>query len=196
VPDLRPGLLPGQFAALAGCAQVREQVGAAEGISAEQYAALAALAPRLTEWCERLAASPVPPSLDHSDLHDYSVFAAPGGRYTFFDWGDASIAHPFTSLLVYLRVVANRHNLAPGAPGLLRLRDVYLEPWTAEHPVASLREDVRLAMRLGGIGRALTWQRAFPEAAAYIRQDHGEAMAYWLASLLEPGLLPADAALG
>jgi hypothetical protein len=48
-------------------------------------------------------------ALDHSDLNDYSVFVAPGGRYTFFDWGDVSIAHPFTSLLVYLRVVAHRH---------------------------------------------------------------------------------------
>lgn len=191
VPDLRPALLPAQFAALADCAQVKEQVGTAGGITAEQYAALTGLGPRLARWCERLAASPVPPSLDHSDLNDHSVFAAPGGRYTFFDWGDAAIAHPFTSLLVTLRVVAHRYGLAPGAPELQRLRDVYLEPWTAEHPAADLREQVRLAMRLGGIGRALTWQRTFPEAAGYIRQDHGEAMAHWLAHLLEPGLLPS-----
>lgn len=190
VPDLRPARLPARFAALAGCAQVKEQVGTADGITAGQYAALEELAPRLAQWCGRLAASPVPPSLDHSDLHDHSVFAAPGGRYTFFDWGDASIAHPFTSLLVYLRVVAARHGLEPGAPELARLRDIYLEPWTAEHPAADLREEVRLAMRVGGIGRALTWQRAFPETARYIRQDHGAAMARWLANLLEPGLLP------
>jgi hypothetical protein len=190
VPDLRPARLPAHFAALTGSAQVKEQVGAAEGISAEQYAALTGLGPRLARWCERLAASPVPPSLDHSDLHDHSVFAAPGGRYTFFDWGDASIAHPFTSLLVCLRVAAHRYGLPPGAPELRRLRDVYLEPWTAEHPAADLRAEVRLAMRAGGIGRALTWQRTFPEAAEHVREDHGEAMAHWLAHLLEPGLLP------
>jgi hypothetical protein len=190
LPDLRPGRLPAQFGWLLNCAQVREQVGDPDGITEEQYAALTGLSPRLARWCERLAASPVPPSLDHSDLHDYSVFAAPGGRYTFFDWADASVAHPFTSLLVCLRVVAHRHGLAPGAPELAWLRDVYLEPWTAEHPAADLREQVRLAMRTGGIGRALTWQRTFPEAAQHIRQEHGAAMAQWLAHLLEPGLLP------
>lgn len=88
-----------------------------------------------------------------------------------------------------LRVVAHRYGLAPGAPELRRLREVYLEPWTAGHSAADLREQVRLAMRLGGIGRALTWQRAFPEAAEHIRQDHGAAVAHWLARLLEPGLL-------
>jgi hypothetical protein len=79
-----------------------------------QYAALRALRPALAQWCERLAASPVPPSLDHSDLHDYQVFVA-DGRYAFFDWGDASIGHPFTSLLVILRAAAARHGLATGS---------------------------------------------------------------------------------
>jgi Phosphotransferase enzyme family len=188
VPDLRPGLLPAEFAALLNSAQISEQVGVPQGISAGQHAELGELAPRLAGWCERLAASPVPPSIDQSDLHDYSVFWS-GGRYVFFDWGDASIAHPFTSLLVFLRMVAARYELTSGAPELLRLRDVYLEPWTAQFPAADLREEVRLAMRLGAIGRALSWQRIFPEAAQHVRQDHGSSVARWLAHLLEPGLV-------
>lgn len=186
VPDLRPGRLPGQFAALLDSAEIQAQVGAADGITAAQYSALRALAPQLEQWCGRLAASAVPPSLDHSDLHDHQVFAA-GGRYVFFDWGDASIAHPFTSLLVVLRVAAARHRLAAGSAALGRLRDVYLEAWTAERPADELRADARLAMRLGAISRALAWQRYFPQSGPHLLAEQGQAAAHWLTELLEPG---------
>jgi hypothetical protein len=185
VPDLRAARLPEQFDALMESAQLRAQVGAADGITAGQYAALGELRPTLAAWCDRLAASVVPPSLDHSDLHDYQVFVS-GDGYVFFDWGDASIAHPFTSLLVTLRAVSARYGLAAGSPELDRLREVYLEPWTAERPAAELRADARLAMRLGAIGRAICWQRAFPEAGRQLRNEHGKAVAHWLARLLEP----------
>jgi hypothetical protein len=185
VPDLRPVQLPGHFDALLDSADVRAQVGAAEGMTTAQFAALQALRPALAQWCARLAASPVPPSLDHSDLHDYQVFVTEG-RYAFFDWGDASIGHPFTSLLVILRAAAARHGLAAGSAALDRLRDAYLEPWTAGHPAPELWRDARLAIRLGAISRALSWQRAFPQAAPQVRHDQGRSVAYWLTRLLEP----------
>jgi hypothetical protein len=185
VPDLRPARLPGHFDALLDSAEVRAQVGAAAGMTAAQYAALRALRPSLARWCERLAASAVPPSLDHSDLHDYQVFVT-GGRYAFFDWGDASIGHPFTSLLVNLRAAAARHGLAAGSAELGRLRDAYLEPWTGGRPEPELRQDARLAIRLGAISRALSWQRAFPQAGPRLRQDQGRSVANWLTRLLEP----------
>ena len=80
-------------------------------------------------------------SLQHDDLHDANIFVPYDGvgPYRVFDWGDASVAHPFTTLLVTLRVVAYRLELAGGAPELLRLRDAYLEPWTGEHDRATLR---------------------------------------------------------
>jgi hypothetical protein len=43
-----------------------------------------------------------------------------------------------------------------------------------------------LAIGLGAISRALSWRRAFPQAAAQVRQDQGGAVAYWLTRLLEP----------
>ena len=185
VPDLRPARLPGHFDALLDSAEVRAQAGATGGMTAAQYAALRALRPALAHWCERLAASAVPPSLDHSDLHDYQMFVT-DGRYTFFDWGDASIGHPFTSLLVILRAVAARHGLAAGSAALGRLRDAYLEPWTAGRPAPELRRDARLAIRLGAFSRALSWQRVFPQAGPHVRQDQGRSVAYWLTRLLEP----------
>ena len=179
VPDLRASELPGRFDQLATAAPTRAQVGAAGGISAEQYAMLAAARPRLIDWCAQLAASPVPATLDHSDLHEGQVFMADNGRFVFFDWGDAAIGHPFTSLLVVFRVVADRFG-----PDLDRLRDAYLEPWTAESPVAELRAAVDVAVRLGGIARALSWWRVFPQATHVLDAEHGQSIAQWLLLVL------------
>jgi hypothetical protein len=179
VPDLRASELPARFDQLATAAPVRGQVGATGGITAEQYALLSSARPRLIDWCAQLAASPVPATLDHSDLHEGQVFAADNGRFVFFDWGDAAIGHPFTSLLVVFRIVADRFG-----PDLDRLRDAYLEPWTAEYPVTELRAAVDAAVRLGGIARALSWGRIFPQATHVLDADHGQSMAQWLLRVL------------
>ena len=86
---------------------------------AEQLARLRAGAgPASRGWCDELAATGVPASLQHDDLHDANVFVPDDGvgLYRVFDWGDASVAHPFATLLVTLRVVADRLGLANGAP--------------------------------------------------------------------------------
>jgi hypothetical protein len=57
-----------------------------------------------------------------------NILPAPSGD-RFFDWGDASVAHPFTSLLIALRAMADTFGLPPGDPVLRRFRDAYLEPW-------------------------------------------------------------------
>jgi hypothetical protein len=124
----------------------------------------------------------VPASLDHSDLHDGQVFVGDGGRFVFFDWADASIGHPFTSLLVMFRLVARRF----GPIKLDRLRDAYLEPWTVDHPAAELRACVDVAARLGSISRAISWLRVFPEVPDSVRAEHGRYAASWLLMVLTP----------
>ncbi|HEY4458327.1 MAG TPA: phosphotransferase, partial [Pseudonocardiaceae bacterium] len=176
VPDLRPDRLPARFAELVDSAVVRAQ------LSPAQQAALTSAAPRFAEECAALAASPVPASVDHSDVHEGQAFVADGGRFVFFDWGDASIAHPFTSFLVAYRAAA--HRLGPGH--LDRLRDAYLEPWTAEHPIAELRTAAELAVRVGPVSRALSWGRVFPEAAHVLDAEHGKFIAEWLLHIVEP----------
>ncbi|HEV3359001.1 MAG TPA: phosphotransferase [Pseudonocardiaceae bacterium] len=182
VPDLRASRLPERFDELVRSASVRGQVDAAEGITRAQYAMLRSARPMVLDWCERLAASSVPVTLDHSDLHENQVFVAQDGRFVFFDWGDASVGHPFTSLLVVFRVVAERFGVA----GLDRLRDAYLEPWTAEHPVAELREALDAAVRLGAIARALSWQHVWPRARHVLDGQHGRWAGHWLLRVVEP----------
>ncbi|MFD8808569.1 phosphotransferase [Streptomyces sp. NPDC059597] len=124
-------------------------------------ARLTALRPRLVDWCAELAALGIPDSLDHADLHEGQVFRPEPGRYTFFDWGDAVVSHPFNSLRVPGRQVEQRY----GAEVLPRLRDAYLEPWTGDgHTAAELRRAARIAWRLGVLGRVRSWGGVFPSA--------------------------------
>lgn len=126
---------------------------------------LRALRPRLVDWCAELAAVGVTDSLDHADLHEGQLFHPEPGRYTFFDWGDATVSHPFCSFLVPARAAAARH----GPEVLPRLRDAYLEPWTGHgRTTAELRRAVTLAWRLSALGRACAWGRLFPGASTAV----------------------------
>ncbi|MBU6533156.1 phosphotransferase [Streptomyces mayonensis] len=130
-------------------------------LPAADRARLRRLRPRLTDWCAELAALGVPDSLDHADLHDGQLFHPAPGRFTFFDWGDAVVAHPFCSLAVPARRAAEHY----GPQVLPRLRDAYLEPWTgAGRTGGELRRAVHLAWRLSAPTRAAAYGRLFPTA--------------------------------
>jgi hypothetical protein len=125
-------------------------------------ARLRALRPRLLNWAAELADLGIPDSLDHSDLHEGQLFNPEPGRFTFFDWGDASVSHPFCSFLVPAEQFTERY----GPDALPRLRDAYLEPWTGNgRSSKELRRALTLAGRLAVIGRAVTWGRIFPGAS-------------------------------
>ncbi|MET8982887.1 aminoglycoside phosphotransferase family protein [Streptomyces sp. NPDC004539] len=123
-------------------------------------AGLLANRPRLKDWCDELSESPVPTTLDHSDLQDSQVLSHPPyHQFTFFDWGDATIAHPFASLLVPLRVATRHH----GSRAATRLRDAYLTPWTDTGlPTPALHRTTTLACRLAAVARAAAWTHVFP----------------------------------
>ena len=98
--DLRPASVPGQFEKLLGTPHIEAVVGAPGGITHGQYERLRGLGPQLRELCAELDGLGIPASLDHADVHPGNIFAASGIP---FDWGDAAVAHPFSSLLVALR---------------------------------------------------------------------------------------------
>ena len=169
VPDLRPSRLPGLLDGLLSTVPV--------GPLAE----LRALQPRFAEWCIELDGADVLPTLQHDDLHDGNAFSS----LVVFDLGDASVAHPFSSLLVTLRSVAARWSLEPGAPELERLRDCYLEAWTDVHDRDELELLALLATRVGKVGRALSWQRALVDEPG---SPDAEAIPGWIEELVEPDL--------
>ncbi|MEV6162479.1 aminoglycoside phosphotransferase family protein [Streptomyces sp. NPDC052052] len=143
--------------------------------------ALRELRPRLAGWCEELAGAGIDDTLDHADLHDGQLFVSEPGRFTFFDWGDALVSHPFCSFLVPARAARERF----GPEVLPRLRDAYLEPWEGNGVTqAELRRAVGLAWRLGAVGRARSFGRLFPGTSGGVDGACDADSARWLLELL------------
>ena len=99
----------------------------------------------------------------------------------FFDWGDASVAHPFATLLVTLRSFAYTLDAKTDDPVVRRVRDAYLEPWGLGRDGPAL---VELATWTGIPGRALSWRRALVGAGPADIEAHGDTVAGWLTELL------------
>jgi aminoglycoside phosphotransferase (APT) family kinase protein len=121
---------------------------------------VAAMEQTVASWCERLAASPVPPSLDHNDLHPSNVLGDGAGDARFYDWGDSVVAHPFAAMLVPLGFAQHVLRASLDDLRLLRARDAYLDVFGDLAPRQELIETLALACRIGKIARVLTWDRA------------------------------------
>jgi hypothetical protein len=151
VPDMRPAAMPVRFG---------EALEAAGGGDPATLRRIAAMEPIVRGWCERLAASPLSPSIDHNDLHPRNVLVDAAGVIRYYDWGDSVIAHPFAAALVPFGMV--RRALGDGA--LERARDAYLDVFSDRGPRAELGELLELACHVAKIARALTWHRALQAA--------------------------------
>jgi len=182
VLDRRLAHLPAQLAALLDdTAALR--LGEADGLSADEHRRLRHRFAHYQALCDELAAFGIPESLEHGDFHDNNVFAD-GERFAFFDWGDASVAHPFFSLVVATRAIGLRLGVAADGPEAGRAIEAYLEPWTRLMPAPRLRAAAALALRVGRLSRALTWRRALAAVPAELRAGHEDAVAGWLRELL------------
>ncbi|MEV6811171.1 phosphotransferase [Micromonospora sp. NPDC051296] len=182
VPDHRPEVLPALFAALLDDRPAL-LLGTPDGLTAEAYDRLRALLPAYADRCRWLAESGILPSIQHDDLHDGNVFVAATG-HRFFDWGDASVAHPFGTLLVTLRSVAHVTGRDATDPALDRLRDAYLEPWTDGRDRAALRQLAEVAAGVTMVSRSLSWRRALATSDP-ARAEYAAAVPGWLEELLD-----------
>ena len=144
VPDLRLARLPAGY---------DELLGLDLPLGSNEIGRLRRFAPRFATLCDELAAHEVPESIQHDDLHHANLYAD-HGRLRVLDWGDASISHPFASLVVTFRFLEERAGLRPGDPWFARLRDAYLEPWGKD-----LGDTFALAFRVGTFARAVAYVR-------------------------------------
>jgi len=140
VPDLRLERLPTRFEEL-----LRSDL----PLEPDEQERLRRLGPRLERLCEELAAHRIPATVQHDDLHLANVYVARRGLRV-LDWGDASIGHPFASLVVTFRFLRELDGLGPDDPWFDRLRDRYLEPWGGD-----LAPAFPLALRVGAVAHAL-----------------------------------------
>ena len=157
VPDRRLAALPGLYAQLiesplANAPDLPESLTPGERARLRESAAL------VEALCIQLADCGVPESLNHGDFHDGNIFVK-DEHYRFFDWGDASLTHPFFSLRTALVSMENTLGYAENAPEFVGPRTAYLEPFQVFAPLAALRETLELSARLAPLGSALSWQR-------------------------------------
>ena len=127
---------------------------------------------------DELEALGIEETAQHDDLHDGNVFVRPDGGYAVFDWGDGCVSHPFCSLVVGLRGIAYRFELAENDPDLERIRDAYLEPWTDAGDRATLLRAVELSAVFGRLCRALSWLRALGDESPPAGES-AESARYW-----------------
>jgi hypothetical protein len=190
VPDLRPAALPALVDDLLADDE-SQLVGRPGGLDLEVRARVRADLSAYAAACHVLADG-VPATVQHDDLHDGNVFVA-GDRYRFFDWGDASVAHPFLSLLVALASARQVLGLPEGSPVLRRLRDAYLEPWSDLGGRRELREQCDLALRVAPLARALSWRRILLGVHPDERGEWQTSVPGWTAEHLAPGPLAGAA---
>jgi hypothetical protein len=139
---------------------------------------------RVTRLCDELGALGIADTAQHDDLHDGNVFVRRGGGYAVFDWGDGCVSHPFCSLVVGLRSIAYRFQLAERDPDLERIRDAYLEPWTGHAYRASLLRAVELSAVIGRLCRALSWLRALGDESLAVGES-AESARSWFGEFCE-----------
>lgn len=153
-PDRQLEVLPQEFKMIVEAPDLLRLQGGEEVLSPDDVERLHAMTPKVHKLCDQIAATGIPAAIDHGDLHTANVFSS-GGEYTFFDWGDASVSHPFFSLVVTMRSIAGELNSQD--PSLEWTRDAYLEPFTRFATTEELRATFASTQHLGRFQRSLTW---------------------------------------
>jgi hypothetical protein len=124
-------------------------LGSACGLKRAEIDRVASLGPTLLALAEELAHFDLPDTLEHGDLWSSNILMTLDGPI-FLDWSDSSLSHPFFSLFHLMNDAAS---LLPtsSAESRRRLRDAYLEPWTAVAPMDKLVRAFEIARILAPI---------------------------------------------
>jgi len=153
VPDLRLARLPALF---------EELLDEVAGLAGEERARLEGSLPWARTACEELAASGIPETIQHDDLHDAQVFVR-DGRILLLDWGDACVSHPFFTLAVTLDgVIAWGVDDVEDSEPTEPYRDAYLAPFR-ERSTADLVALSTTARKLGWLCRAVNGRLSQPD---------------------------------
>jgi hypothetical protein len=148
VPDLGLTTLPSQYDDL---------LDSELPLTREEIRRLRRFGDRFADLCHDLTTQGVADTVQHDDLHAWNVYRR-RERLRVLDWGDASISHPFFSLVVTFRFLEETNALPITDPWFRRLRDAYLEPWGP-----GLGDTFDLAMKVGALAHPLVeWRHRAP----------------------------------
>ena len=136
--------------------------GTEHGLTTTETRRLQQLQPRIEAACDELALSGPPLALEHGDLWASNVYVA-DDRVEFIDWKDASIAHPFFSLMPLLVSAAWDSELSRVPEAQQRIADSCLSKWTAYAAPERLQRALAVARPLAAIHIAATYWRDNPQ---------------------------------
>jgi hypothetical protein len=154
-------------------------------LTPDQYQQLVALTPNIHELFVELEGYGIPLSIEHGDLHDANIFVQ-DDRYYFFDWGDASLTHPFFTLLIPIRHLADKLGVSEYADhaDLISLRDSYLEPWQQLVSKNRLARIWQLAHYLAKFVRTINWYRVVKTTVPNLVNQYQTSVAGWFLEFL------------
>ena len=161
VPDRRLALLPAQFAQLLSdeSAIALDQT---EGLQRKEREQARQMLPYLEACCQALSASAYSVGLCQGDFHTGNILSQ-GSSVVFADWGDASVTHPFCSLLLFYHTVGLTDDTVLQRAD--ELAKPYLRPWCARtgESIEALIQTLHAALWIAHVIRALCWDRHQPQ---------------------------------
>ena len=154
----------------------------ADGLSQDEAQALRSLSMPLKMMCARLAQFSVPHSPVHGDLGGNVIMNGEG--YTFFDWTDVCVSHPFFDMATISAAYFDESALERTPDADARLRDAYLQAWTAYEPMERLIEAFEASRPLGALHQAMTYMWILTNIAPDSRGELEGGLLHWVRSLL------------
>ena len=159
IPDHRLAVLPALYTQLL-TDEESLMIDQEKGLTSAEWQQLKGMAARFGQICTELASFEIPESLNHGDFHDGNVLLR-DGRITFFDWGDASVTHPFVTLRTFFVSIENSLKLEDYSftPEMSALLNRYLEPWQRFASRENLLAAYKLSRCVASIVKALAWHQ-------------------------------------
>ncbi|MGW8566069.1 phosphotransferase [Isoptericola sp. NPDC055881] len=187
LPDCSPATVPGRFDVVLDRLRTLPSAHPAH-LDEATAAALDRARPAVVDAAAVLAASPLPATLQHGDLHPGNVFEV-DGQLRVFDLGDAQWAHPLEVLEVSSAVA--RSGSVAWAPVEAAYREQWAH-WLAVRGLPPIDDDPhrgwaalrRAAGTVHAVNRSWAWCGALAEATDAEWSEWGEAPGRHLSGLL------------
>jgi hypothetical protein len=172
VPDHRLVKLPALYSELLAD-EASLMIDQGKGLSSTDFQKLQDLKPRFEQICADLAAFGIPETLNNGDFHDGNVLLR-NGRVTFFDWGDATVTHPFVSLRTFLVSMEIALQLDDYAltPEMVALRDRYLERWGVYGDKERLFAAYHLSRPVASVVKTLLWHATISKLEGPLHDEY------------------------
>ena len=157
------------------------------GLDARDADRIRALYRDYDRWCDELAASGIPVTINHDDLHSNNVCVSAAGP-RIIDWGDCCLSHPFGTMLATLNSIAWHAGCAREDRRVQRVRDAYLEVFAEYGAASDLRHWASVARRVDTLARALSYVNAFAGEPLSAQAEADWPVRGWVLELLDPAL--------